>query len=754
MQHHALPPLLGTLLYRVKSFDIKTPTIRSPSRHLGMAAMETFAPIVHRRSTLSNSAAEFVETRAGRNAVMELVDSEEDEALDNASEPEFVPELDIFAPRGFVFDTSKCYAESQKSLVRFKQTLERLAIVLRERNVETELGVVIKDPSEFTVDYVLGIANKIQEGRENSLDAKSCKAFIRRCYRKFEKKRSVVGAILTMVPDDAYGSVISGGFTLILAAVEKHAEQRKAIQKCLAEIPDMLEKIQRLSDVHRTSRQLHERADAVLVAIFFVLERIVDTLTRDKTTERVDKIKGMFKTRSKTKALAGYKPANDSVASASQTENEDKTPVKNALEGLKARIDAFQEQVEICAQEKLGQIKSDTNDLKLGMMAMEQDIAVMKTSFNSVEAWMTRVLNKVEEASEKKIYDTLYRLCASDPRFNARTGGNLEYKEPKLITQEQTPMSRRSLEKKNKGVVSRWLGQLKNFDHSPTPDVLDCLNHVEQLDADEKNIADAILKSKELGSWLRKETSSILDVDVQTPPANLNNPLSFATAVFATALKSTETFPVLTFFCKHRNNESPAEDKSGPVAMINSLNGQMLEFMASSRPMVDLSQLEDKRLVSKSQTTIKHGLALLDALLLSLAKGDMVFIVLDCLSNLSGSEKAGNKIVKGLAEIIEEHQHIAIKLLVTDASVDSPVKAKAGISLHIQDLVSGSGTVDVAETSELISRKLRISRGKGVRGKDVKVTDYKESNRTSGDEDSSGEGESSHHSDDEDSDND
>ncbi|KAK3349667.1 hypothetical protein B0T25DRAFT_591901 [Lasiosphaeria hispida] len=715
--------------------------------------METFAPIVHRRSTLSNSAAEFVETRAGRNAVMELVDSEEDEGVENASE--FVPELDIFAPRGFVFDTSKCYAESQKSLVRFKQTLERLAVVLRERNVEMELGVVIKDPSEFTLDYVLGIANKIQEGRENSLDAKSCKAFIRRCYRKFEKKRGVVGAILSMVPDDAYGSVISGGFTLILAAVEKHAEQRQAVQKCLAEIPDMLEKIQRLSDVHRTSRQLHERADAVLVAIFFVLERIVDTLTRDKTGERVDKLKSMFKTRSKTKALAEYKPANDNVAVSSQTESEDKSSIKDALEGLKVRIDAFQEQVEICAQEKLGQIKLDTNDLKLGMMAMEQGIAVIKNNLNSVEAWMTRVLNKVEEASEQKIYDTLYRLCASDPRFNAKTGGiDLEYKEPKLITQEQPPVPRRSLGKKNKGVVSRWLGQLKNFDHSPMPDILDCLNHVEKLDADEKNIADAILKSKELSSWLRKDQSGILEVDVQTPPANLNNPLSFATAVFATALKSTESFPVLTFFCKHRNNENPAEGKSGPVAMINSLNGQLLEFMANSRPIVDLSQLEDKRLVSKSQTTIKHGLALLDALLLSLAKGDMVFIVLDCLSNLSGSEKGGNRMINGLAEIIEEHQHIAIKLLVTGASVDSPVKARADTSLHIQDLVSGSGTVDVAETSELLSRKLRISRRKGDRGKDVTVADGERGDETGSDEDASEEGEGRHHSDDDDSDND
>lgn len=62
-------------------------------------------------------------------------------------------------------------------------------------------------------------------------------------------------------------------------AVEKQAEQREAIQKCLAEIPEKLEKIHRLSEIHRTSRRLHARIDAVIVSIFAVLERIVNKLT-------------------------------------------------------------------------------------------------------------------------------------------------------------------------------------------------------------------------------------------------------------------------------------------------------------------------------------------------------------------------------------------------------------------------------------------------------------------------------------------
>jgi hypothetical protein len=113
---------------------------------------------------------------------------------------------------------SKYYEASEKSLVRFRQTLQRLVAVLQERGVNKELGIEIKNPGDgFTFDYVLGIANRLQEGRENALQMKTCKTFIRRCYRKVEGSRGVIGGILEMVPNDAYGSVISGGFTLIMA---------------------------------------------------------------------------------------------------------------------------------------------------------------------------------------------------------------------------------------------------------------------------------------------------------------------------------------------------------------------------------------------------------------------------------------------------------------------------------------------------------------------------------------------------------
>jgi hypothetical protein len=65
--------------------------------------MEPLSPVVFRRKTLTNPAAEFVERGAGIETLLQLEDSpEEFKDLQDASE--FVTELDRFAPKGVVFE--------------------------------------------------------------------------------------------------------------------------------------------------------------------------------------------------------------------------------------------------------------------------------------------------------------------------------------------------------------------------------------------------------------------------------------------------------------------------------------------------------------------------------------------------------------------------------------------------------------------------------------------------------------------------
>lgn len=102
-------------------------------------------------------------------------------------------------------------------MVTFRQTLKDFVTILRERNVDSQLDIVFRDPSDFTVEYILHIINRLGESNKNPSKTKSCKNFIRSWYRKLEDNKGIMEGILTMVPNDIYGSVISGGFTLILA---------------------------------------------------------------------------------------------------------------------------------------------------------------------------------------------------------------------------------------------------------------------------------------------------------------------------------------------------------------------------------------------------------------------------------------------------------------------------------------------------------------------------------------------------------
>lgn len=65
--------------------------------------MEPKAPELLRARTLTNSAAEFVETRAGPEALSQVTDLF-DISQQVAKSPEFIPEFDRFFPKGSVFE--------------------------------------------------------------------------------------------------------------------------------------------------------------------------------------------------------------------------------------------------------------------------------------------------------------------------------------------------------------------------------------------------------------------------------------------------------------------------------------------------------------------------------------------------------------------------------------------------------------------------------------------------------------------------
>lgn len=272
--------------------------------------------------------------------------------------------------------------------------------------------------------------------------------------------------------------------------------------------------------------------------------------------------------------------------------------------------------------------------------------------------------------------------------------------------------------------------------HDPRSDIKYCLEHLEKLDYDDKNVFQYILHSTELTSWLKEEKSSVIEINLYTPPSSLSNPLSFNSALFAGTLRSTKQFPVLAFFSMHRNNESTSQEVSGPVALVRSLNGQLLKFIAANRPSVDLSSLKDGGLFSEAKKNLGHGLRLLRELILSLPENDTLFLIIDTLSRLTGDEDDQDKVFKKLNKIMKETENVVIKIMVTGTLPGTYAKRITDISLYVHDVSSGFGAIDIAESGSQICERIK---GQNMKHEDADVTSLAEDDE---DEDST-EGEDS-----------
>jgi len=151
------------------------------------------------------------------------------------------------------------------------------------------------------------------------------------------------------------------------------------------------------------------------------------------------------------------------------------------------------------------------------------------------------------------------------------------------------------------------------------------------------------------------------------------------------------------------------------------LNAQLLEFIRDHRPDVDLFPLQEQKLMSsKSRTDISKSLSLLEALISLLPEGDTVYIMIDCHSQLAGSEKDGNKVIKRLGKIISrtaDRNSVDIKVLITDPLVGSSATVIADVELHVQDLIAGSGVIDAEGVLRLTEKKRNDQRKKKTKKK-------------------------------------
>lgn len=121
-------------------------------------------------------------------------------------------------------DQNKLYRLSEEKMEEFQKTLRRFTETLQKKKVFSKLGITLRDPSDFDLEYVLSIASRISEWRDKSEDVNACVRFARKCCQKATKNKEVLTGLISLAPTDTYGSLISGGFTFVLAVRNVYPE--------------------------------------------------------------------------------------------------------------------------------------------------------------------------------------------------------------------------------------------------------------------------------------------------------------------------------------------------------------------------------------------------------------------------------------------------------------------------------------------------------------------------------------------------
>jgi hypothetical protein len=240
--------------------------------------------------------------------------------------------------------------------------------------------------------------------------------------------------------------------------------------------------------------------------------------------------------------------------------------------------------------------------------------------------------------------------------------------------------------KENRKTIKAWMDHLKPA-HYPVKEYMnDCLQQFIPMSLEAKNQIQWIMTSSELRDWLRSTQSEILIIQSQTHLEDLYNALTFSAALLRKLLQG-ETFDYLIVcaFCRLRANDSMNERISGPGAMVASLLAQLF------------TQIRDKRLdtvvtgigkpaddLMSPQTLVKK----LQYLLEVLPERDTVFIILDSVEYLSGTDSANNLAVELLLKL-KHLTKVTVKILLTGIVHPATLDKFENHMLFVPDALDG-----------------------------------------------------------------
>ncbi|KAI9773324.1 MAG: hypothetical protein M1840_007539 [Geoglossum simile] len=595
----------------------------------------------------SNPAAEFVKSP-------QMVD----EFGDAISSPtQFRVAQDQFVAQHIVPDY---YNESNEQMYRLEKSIARLEKVAMEKGID----ISKKEDGSYTMGDVLNVVGEIQKSHSTP---PGTMGKIRTFFRGVGKEAPVMQQWIKCFPQDAYGSAICGGFTIILSAAARLDTLRNEIYSALADIPFKLEKIYRYNAAYQTDK-LHFYAAGVYVAIFVVLEYIM--------VEMLEKPRAKF---------------GRSVIKGSNYGAE----INERLKELEKSVSVFNEEARLCADERLGEVRDcvgrmekDLNETREKLL--ENAGRILENQENqgrdleSLRLSMERHQQPMTESEFKHLYlslkvqNTIYVQLTSSPNFDNRSG---------LLAPPNPYLFPHSAHKT--APQDRWLNALQYSPEAVPNDIEECLRALRNFSLHQQDQVTWIMTSEEMRSWLRCGESRILMIECESRTAERDSPLSYTSAMLAQSLSSSADFPILRFFCGMHTDED-SDGLSGVSGMLKSLIGQLLEFTTRDDEPVDLGFL--KSLSSKRYLKDVRSLVdLFTQITNQLPESWAVFCIVDSISWLDEPrwEQDTRVALEGLVSLMD-NPRVVFKLLFTDPHSLEVPGAHRSDTLFVPEYVDGN----------------------------------------------------------------
>jgi hypothetical protein len=261
-----------------------------------------------------------------------------------------------------------------------------------------------------------------------------------------------------------------------------------------------------------------------------------------------------------------------------------------------------------------------------------------------------------------------------------------------MRTASRSPANEHASADATRRLAKKWLNKLPiAFDTVAREDVREHLRRGLPRSEEEDKVS-WILTSDTFLDWVKTKESQVpvLLITLEEAPNNVINCLSFTSAFVVRSLRTSYSIPVLYHSCGLRSEDGYEEGTSDAVALVNSLNAQLIKKTLDADWGLDLSLFDNTDFRRKSQTSLRRGLKLLRRLVQQASDHTPVIIVVDSLSRLSDSDDTIQEVAEGISRVAGGSEK-AVKVLLTDALPGTFTDDGGYVELFVPERVDGGG---------------------------------------------------------------